>query len=148
MRFNNLNVVKIWGCLAHVKRHSPDKLESREEWCKFIGYPKKTYGYYFYHPKDQKVFIAKRAMFLENKHILGRDNGSMIELREVGEPSSSTTSQLESIQVPNTQVPTLCRSGRVSHPPERYVGYIGGENVEDIDPQAYEEAIMSIDSRK
>ena len=33
----NLKVVKIWGCPAHVKRYNPDKLESRTEWCKFVG---------------------------------------------------------------------------------------------------------------
>ena len=67
-----------------------------------MGYPKETYGYYFYHLEDQKVFVAKRAMFLEKKYILGGDKGSIIELNEVREPSSSTTLQPESIQVPNT----------------------------------------------
>ena len=87
-------------------------------------------------------------MFLEKEHILGGDSGSMIELSEVGEPSSSTTLQPESIQVPNTQVPILRRSGRVFHPLERYVRYIRGEDVEDIDPHTYEEAITSINSGK
>ena len=87
-------------------------------------------------------------MFLEKEHILGGDSGRMIELSEVREPSSSTTLQPESVQVHNIQVSTLPRSDRVSHLPERYVGYIRGEDVEDIDPQTYEEAIMSIDSGK
>ena len=129
----DLKVVKIWGCPANVKRHNPDKFESMTEWCKFVGYPKKTCEYYFYHLEDQKVFVAKKIVFLEKEHILGGDSGSMIELSEVREPSSSTILQPESIHVPNTQVPTLCRSDRVSHPPERYVGHIRGEDVEDID---------------
>ena len=87
----DLKVVKIWGCPAHVKRHNPDKLESRIERCKLVGYPKKTYGYYFYHLDDQKVFVAKRAMFLEKEHILDGDSRRMIELSEIGEPNSSTT---------------------------------------------------------
>ena len=66
----NLKYVKIWGCLAHIKRHNPDKLESIIERCKFVGYPKETCGYYFYHLVDQKVFVAKRAVFLEKEHIL------------------------------------------------------------------------------
>ena len=107
---SDLKVVKIWGCLAHVKRHNPDKLESRTERCKFMGYPKETCGYYFYHLEDQKVFVAKRAVLLEKEHILGRDSGSIIGLSGVGEPSSSTTLQPESVQVPNTQVPILHRS--------------------------------------
>ena len=69
-------------------------------------------------------------------------------MSEVGEPSSSTTLQPESVQVPNTQVSTLRRSDRVSHPPERYVGHIRGEDIEDIDHQTYEEAITSIESEK
>ena len=55
-----------------------------------MGYPKKTYGYYFYHPEDQKIFVAKRVVFLGKKHILGGDNESIIELSEVREPSLST----------------------------------------------------------
>ncbi|CAL9118903.1 unnamed protein product, partial [Musa acuminata var. zebrina] len=42
-------------------------------------------------------------------------SGRMIELSEVGEPSSSTTLQPESVQVPNTQVSTLRRSDRNCH---------------------------------
>ena len=72
---------------AHVKRHNPDKLESRTEQRKFMESPKETCGYYFYHLEDQKVFVAKKAMFLEKEHILCGDSGSMIELSEVGETS-------------------------------------------------------------
>ncbi|CAL9075385.1 unnamed protein product, partial [Musa textilis] len=62
-----------------------------------MGYPKETCGYYFYHPKDRKIFVVKRAVFLEKEHILGGYSGSMIELSEVGEPSSSTIQ--ESVQI-------------------------------------------------
>ncbi|KAJ8459386.1 hypothetical protein OPV22_032312 [Ensete ventricosum] len=37
-------------------------------------------------------------MFLEKEHNLGGNNGSDIELSEVGEPSSSTIPELESVQ--------------------------------------------------
>ena len=69
-----------------------------------MGYPKETCGYYFYHPEDKNIFVVKRAVFLEKEHILGGDSGRMIELSEVGEPSSSTTLQPESVQVSNTQI--------------------------------------------
>ena len=69
---------------------------------KFVGYPKETYGYYFYYPEDQKVFVGKREVFLKMEHILGEDSRSVIELSEVGEPSSGTTPQPEFIQVPST----------------------------------------------
>ena len=48
----HLKVVKIWGCLAHVKRYNPDKLELRTEQCKFVKYLKETCEYYFYHLDD------------------------------------------------------------------------------------------------
>ena len=70
--------------------------------CKFVGYPKEICRYYFYHPEDQNVFIAKRAVFLEKKYILGGDSDSVIELSEIGELNSSTTPQPESVKVPNT----------------------------------------------
>ncbi|KAJ8499554.1 hypothetical protein OPV22_010106 [Ensete ventricosum] len=35
-----LKIVMIWGCPAHVRRHNPDKLELRIEWCTFMGYLK------------------------------------------------------------------------------------------------------------
>ena len=89
-----------------------------------MRYSKETNGYYFYHLDDQKVFVVKRALFLEKEHILGGDSGRMIELSEIREPSSSTTLQPESVQIPNTQVSTLRRSNRVSHPLERNVGHI------------------------
>ena len=50
-----------------------------------MGHPKETCGYYFSHLEDQKVFVAKRAVFLEKEHILGGDSGSVIEMSEVGE---------------------------------------------------------------
>ena len=53
--------------------------------------------YYFYHPEDQKVFVAKRAVFLEKEHLLSRDSGSIIELCEVGESSSSSFPKPESV---------------------------------------------------
>ena len=100
-----------------------------------MGYSKETYGYYFYHLEDQKVFIVKRAVFFEKEHILGGDSGRMIELSEVGDPSSSSTLQPEYVQVPNTQVSTLHRSDRVSHPPE---------TIMSIDSGKWQEAMNSV----
>ena len=68
-----------------------------------MGYSKETCGYYFYHLVDQKVFVAKRAVFLEKEHILGGNNEGMIELSEVGEPNSDTISEVSSIQEQCTQ---------------------------------------------
>ena len=47
-----------------------DKLGSRSDKCNFVGYPKESKGYIFYHPGEQKLFVSLRATFLE-KEFLG-----------------------------------------------------------------------------
>ena len=54
-----------WGCDAYVKKLQPDKLEPKSEKCVFIGYPKETIGYTFYHRSEGKTFVAKFGNFLE-----------------------------------------------------------------------------------
>ncbi|KAM1830411.1 hypothetical protein ACFX14_023111 [Malus domestica] len=46
----SLNHVKIWGCEAYVKKLETTKLEARSVRCYFVGYPRETMGYEFYHP--------------------------------------------------------------------------------------------------
>ena len=72
--------IKAWGCPAHVKKHDPEKLESRTDKCRFVGYPKQTFGYYFYHPSEQRVFVAKRAVFLEKEYLIQKDNENKVDL--------------------------------------------------------------------
>ncbi|KAM1524601.1 hypothetical protein ACFX10_009184 [Malus domestica] len=57
----SLKHIKIWGCEAYVKKLEATKLEARSVRCYFVGYPKETMGYEFYHPDDQKVFVARTA---------------------------------------------------------------------------------------
>ncbi|GJY31668.1 retrotransposon protein, putative, ty1-copia subclass [Tanacetum coccineum] len=52
---------KVWGCEAHVKRHTPDKLQQRSVKCIFVGYPKETMGYYFYYPPKNKIVIESSS---------------------------------------------------------------------------------------
>ena len=54
-----LSFLKVWGCDAYVKKLQPDKLEPKSEKCVFIGYPKETIGYTFYHRSEGKTFVAK-----------------------------------------------------------------------------------------
>ena len=58
-----LSFLKVWGCDAYVKKLQPDKLEPKSEKCVFIGYPKETVGYTFYHRSEGKIFIAKMDPF-------------------------------------------------------------------------------------
>ena len=55
---------RVWGCPAHVKKHNTDKLESRTNLCRFVGYPREAIRYYFYHPKEQLIFVVKSVIFL------------------------------------------------------------------------------------
>ena len=55
--------LKVWGCDAYVKKLQPDKLEPKSEKRVFIGYPKETVGYTFYHRSEGKIFVAKMDAF-------------------------------------------------------------------------------------
>ena len=61
----NLEHLKVWGCLAFVKRVDSDKLDLKSDKCYFVRYPKESFGYYFYNPNEQKVFVSRHATFLE-----------------------------------------------------------------------------------
>jgi hypothetical protein len=97
-----LSFLKVWGCKAYVKRLILDKLEPKAEKCVFIGYPKETIGYTFYHRSEGKVFVAKNGSFLEKEFLSKEVSGRKVELDEVIEPSlelESSTS-LEVVLVP------------------------------------------------
>ena len=48
----NLKHLKIWSSPAYVKNIFRHKLSTRSDRCRFVGYPKKTNRYYFYHPTE------------------------------------------------------------------------------------------------
>src|SRR5262249_25203995 len=91
----NFSHLKIWGCPTHVKKHQADKLELRTDSCRFIGYPKETFGYQFYHPIEHKVLVARKAIFLEREYILQENSGSKIDLEEVQETATDSISMDE-----------------------------------------------------
>ena len=39
--------------------------------------------YYFYHPEERKIFIARSGVFLENEYFLRSTSGRKVELDEV-----------------------------------------------------------------
>ena len=80
-----LGHIKIWGCEVFVRQETQDKLEARSEKCLFIGYPQESFGYLFYKPKDNMVFVARRGRFLEREMISKEDSGSKIDLEEIQE---------------------------------------------------------------
>ena len=58
-----LSFLKVWGCDAYVKKLQPDKLEPKLEKCVFIGYPKETVGYTFYHRSEGKSLLLRMDPF-------------------------------------------------------------------------------------
>jgi hypothetical protein len=65
----NLSFLKIWGCDVYVKRLQPNKLEPKSDKCIFVGYPRETAVYSFYHKTKGKVFVAKNGIFLKKEFI-------------------------------------------------------------------------------
>ncbi|GKF63055.1 retrotransposon protein, putative, ty1-copia subclass [Tanacetum coccineum] len=78
----NLSYLKVWGCEAYVKRDLADKLQHRSVKCIFVGYPKKTMGYYFYFPPENKVIVARYGDFLERDLISQEFSGRDYDLEE------------------------------------------------------------------
>ena len=146
---------RVWGCPAHVKKHDTDKLESRTELCKFLGYPREMIGYYFYGPEEQSIFVAKRVIFLEDEYLLRRDSGSKVVLEEVLDPNTNATLLDENLVPENLQVHIEVprRTGRVPRQPDQYVGQIVTDDVDtlhlkDSDPLTYNEAVNDSNSKK
>nr|GFD38562.1 retrotransposon protein, putative, Ty1-copia subclass [Tanacetum cinerariifolium] len=53
-----------------------------------VGYPKESFGYLFYKPKDNVVFVARRGVFLDREMISKKDSGSKIDLEEIQESTN------------------------------------------------------------
>src|SRR3954447_18732207 len=78
-----LSFLKVWGCDVYVKKLQPEKLEPKVEKCVFIGYPKETIGYTFYHRPKGKVFVALNGSFLEKEFLSKEVSGRKVELDEI-----------------------------------------------------------------
>ena len=106
------------GCPIYMLKGKMSKLETRSKVCYFIRYPKDTYGWYFYDPREQKVFVSANAIFLEDDYIMNRKPKGRIVLEEVmGEPSdslaiNSNTEQGNEMTLPSS-APVPHHSGRI-----------------------------------
>ncbi|KAM1557067.1 hypothetical protein ACFX10_040537 [Malus domestica] len=148
----SLKHIKIWGCEAYVKKLEATKLEARSVRCYFVGYPKETMRYEFYHPDDQKVFVARTAKFLEDEFVLKGTISKQMEVNEINNEPQTSTRHIDN-PVPEPLAPR--RSERVSKPPKRYgldndfdELYLLGDNETKEDPRDYTEAMSDIDSKK
>ena len=162
-----LSFLKVWGCDAYVKKLQPDKLEPKSEKCVFIGYPKETVGYTFYHISEGKTFVAKFGSFLEKEFLSKEVSGRKVELDKVIVPSPLLVSSSSQKSVPVTPTPISeeandddhetsdqvttepRRSTRARSAPEWYGNPVLEVMLLDHDELAnYEEAVVSPDSAK
>jgi hypothetical protein len=91
-KMSTLSFLKIWGCEAYVKKLQPVKLKSKSEKCIFVGYPRETIGYTFYHPAEGKKIVAKTRTFLEKEFLAKGVSGKTVELDEIVDPSQKIPS--------------------------------------------------------
>ena len=118
-----------------------------------MGYPKESFGYYFYNPNEQKVFVSIHATFLEREFILEIASGSQIELDEVCEPQSKKEKEVEQELIPHDDAVELTtqdtqddrRSSRIRRPPQRYDDVFIIYNDE---PTTYNEVLLDKDYEK
>ena len=103
----NLSFLKIWGCEAYIKRLMSTKLEPQAEKCFFIGYPKETKGYYFWHKSTNRILVERGAIFLE-KEFLERikSSGSSMKLDENQEILQDFDQDMEDVDVDQSS-PTI-----------------------------------------
>ena len=101
-----LSFLKVWGCDAYVKKFHLDKPKPKSEKCVFIGYPKVTVGYTFYHRSEGKIFVAKNGSFVEKEFLSKEVSGRKVELDEVIVPSLEFESSTSEKSVPVMPTPT------------------------------------------
>ncbi|KAK8504634.1 hypothetical protein V6N12_017211 [Hibiscus sabdariffa] len=152
----NMSFMKVWACKAYVKHQMSIKLDPKSQKCTFVGYPKETKGFYFYNPKENKVFVARTRVFLEKEFLSNKGNGRNIELEEVQqqvhEPEVEETPQVIEKNSTDLETQPLRRSTRERHEPERY-GFLVTTHgdvilVDQDEPKTYQEAVSSPDSEK
>jgi hypothetical protein len=123
-----------------------------------VGYPKETTAYYFFQKEENRVFIARKAEFLEKDFILNKTSGSPIDLEEFKdientEPSTEIGNVTEPEPVIDTQqtAPIVCRSSRVPQVPDRWGFVVPEEEVFLVDlgePANYKAATSDSESDK
>ncbi|VFQ98496.1 unnamed protein product [Cuscuta campestris] len=149
-----LSHLKIWGCEAYVKRLMTNgKLDAKSDKCFFVGYPKETRGYSFYHPIDKKVFVARNGVFLEKEFLSNATSGRKIELEEIRDDEEITAPVQEHELEEQTGVPQNAqdtqeprKSNRLRTQPERIVS-ANGEKIlpNHVDPETRLQSSMTIE---
>ena len=106
-----------------MKRLVSEKLGPKSDKCYFVGYPSETKGYSFYNPTENKVFVARTAIFLERELLSKKNSGRTIDLDEDREPHNNIEPELEHDQDVHQNVESnlfqetqvVRRSSRIHH---------------------------------
>ncbi|VFQ59420.1 unnamed protein product [Cuscuta campestris] len=131
------------------------KLEPKSDKVIFVGYPKKTRGYEFYHPSDNKIFVARNGTFLEKEFLSAITSGRKVDLEEIREPQEEAPIVLEPEQRDQAIEPQIAqdiprRLDRIRNPPVRYGFLMSDEGdvllVDQGEPETYLEAITCPES--
>ena len=128
---------------------------ARSEVCYFISYPKGTYDWYFYDPREPKVFVSTNAIFLEDDYIMSHKPKGRILLEEVIRepldfPTVNSNMEKENTVTLPSSAPVPRSSGRIVRELDRFM-FLGkafeavSENLES-DPTRYEETMADSDS--
>ncbi|GJY59363.1 retrotransposon protein, putative, ty1-copia subclass [Tanacetum coccineum] len=153
------------GCKALVKRDTltkPNKLEPISIKYIFVGYPKETMGYSFYHPPENKVFVARNAEFFDNSLINQEVSGSLEDLDLIQEedthPSKNTSSHQDEgdqeIDEPQSDIILIRRYTRTRHALDQMCLNIKADeyelgNLNDLnEPANYKAALFDPESDK
>ncbi|GKE01061.1 hypothetical protein Tco_1389044, partial [Tanacetum coccineum] len=126
-------------------------------------YPEESFGYLFYKPKDDVVFVARRGVFIEREMISKEDSGSKIDLEEIQEsadeePIVNTDTQQEvvtPVEPDDISLPIRRTSDRISKPPQFYYGFqieedkISDSTLSELDkPANHKEVMASLEAAK
>ena len=107
--------LKFGAAMLMWKGFHPDKLEPKSEKCVFIGYPKETIGYTFYHRSEGKTFVVKNGSFLEKEFLSKEVSGRKVQLDEVIVPSPELESSTSHKSVPVIPTPISVEANDDDH---------------------------------
>jgi hypothetical protein len=93
-----LSFLKVWRYEAYAKCLMSDKLTPKSDKCFFVGYPRKTKGYYFYNKAEGKVFVARNGVFMEKEFLSKGVSGSKVQPKEIQETPKNVSSSTDPIQ--------------------------------------------------
>ncbi|KAJ9544930.1 hypothetical protein OSB04_024637 [Centaurea solstitialis] len=153
-----ISFLKIWGCEVYVKRPTSEKLKPKSDKCFSVGYPKTTVGYYFYHPEENKVFVARNGKFLEEKFLNSGNPREDVDLQVVDEENTAPTVEPEILHenvepqsepIEEVQTQDLRTSTRVRKETDRYLGFLVSQVSGDLnEPTSYGEAASGSESEQ